>query len=86
MSFTIPIPEVPDLPDLVLPDGVPPVEINLPPFWLCTYALECRLCGGTVHGSFCANGPAGPDGWPVDFNEHCANHPRICHICTAKEN
>lgn len=88
MTFQIPLPQLPDIPDIVLPEGItiPPVDINLPRLCLCTYGLECKLCGGTVHGSFCATGPDAEDGWPVDLHEHIANHPRICHICTASEN
>lgn len=29
--------------------------INLPPMILSTYGLDCRVCGGIVHGSYCAS-------------------------------
>lgn len=71
---------MPDIPNFVLPQHVLPVEINLPPIMLCTYGLDCKLCGGIVHGSYCASSQE-------DLTQHIAEHPKICHFClTEKKN
>lgn len=80
MTFQIPIPELPDFPDIIIPAAsIPPPDIILPPICLCTYGIPCKVCGEIIHGSRCS------ESWE-EFQAWIEAHPKLCDTCTATEN